>query len=49
VNLLKAVQRQAAIPAAASGVYRFGAAVALFILVVTSSYLWLDQAIYPCA
>jgi signal transduction histidine kinase/ActR/RegA family two-component response regulator len=43
VNVLKDPQRQAAVPAAASGVYRFGAAVALFILVVTSSYLWQDR------
>ena len=30
-------------PPAASGVYRFGAAVAFFILLVTSAYLWIDR------
>jgi len=43
VNILKHAQPQSVVPVAASGVYRFGAAVALFILVVTSSYLWLDR------
>lgn len=43
MNLLKDAQPKSAVPAAASGVYRFGAAVALFIVVVTSVYLWLDR------
>ena len=43
MNLLKDAQPQAAVSAAAKGVYRFGAAVALFIVLVASVYLWLDR------
>jgi hypothetical protein len=39
---LKNLQPQTATPAA-SGVYRFGAAVAVFIVLITSTYLWLDR------
>lgn len=39
---MKNLQPQTATPAA-SGVYRFGAAVAVFILLITSTYLWLDR------
>ena len=39
---MKNLQPQTATPAA-SGVYRFGAAVAVFIVLITSTYLWLDR------
>jgi hypothetical protein len=42
VNLLRDAQPQTLTPAA-SGVYRFGAAVALFIVLVASVYLWIDR------
>lgn len=43
MNLLNDTQRPDAVPAAASGVYRFGASVALFIVLVASTYLWIDR------
>ena len=42
MNLLRDTQPQTLRPAA-SGVYRFGAAVALFIVMVASVYLWIDR------
>ena len=42
MNLLRDTQPQNLTPAA-SGVYRFGAAVALFIVLVASVYLWIDR------
>jgi signal transduction histidine kinase/CheY-like chemotaxis protein len=40
---MKAEKRHIAMQTAASGVYRFGAAVALFIVVVATAYLWQDR------